>query len=162
MLELSGKIGCNWCRKLVNSWGYALCGYSDLVPANRVSYEFDFRGLSMAIKTGCSASLTSLHEACRALQSGDCEGAIVASTNLIMILVTTAALSSEGLFSPEASCKTFDASADGYARGDAINAVFIKQLSDAIRDKNSIRAVIRNTGTNSDVSRNRDTYSRSN
>lgn len=62
----------------------------------------------------------------------------------------SAALSQEGVISPDGSSKTFDASANGYARGEAINALFIKRLDDAIRDGNPIRAVIRNTGTNSD------------
>jgi acyl transferase domain-containing protein len=63
---------------------------------------------------------------------------------------TTAAMTQEGILSPEGSCKTFDAAADGFARGEAITAVYIKLLDDAIRDKNPIRAIIRNTGTNSD------------
>jgi acyl transferase domain-containing protein len=104
----------------------------------------------MVIKTGCSASLVGLHEACRALQSGDCTAAIVAGTSLIMGPTTTAAMTQEGIISPEGSCKTFDAKADGFARAEAINAVYIKRLDDAIRDNNPIRAVIRNTGTNSD------------
>ena len=90
----------------------------------------------------------SLHEAFRALQLKDCDGAIVAGTNLILGPTTTSALASEGVLSPEASCKTFDASADGYARGEAINAVYIKRLSDAVRQSCPIRAIIRNTGTN--------------
>lgn len=104
----------------------------------------------MVIKTGCSASLVGLHEACRALQSGDCTAAIVAGTNLIMGPTTTAAMTQEGILSPEGSCKTFDASADGFARGEAISAVFIKKLDQALRDKNPVRAIIRNTATNSD------------
>lgn len=104
----------------------------------------------MVVKTGCSASLVALHEACRALHSGDCIGAIVAGTSLIMGPATTAAMTQEGILSPEGSCKTFDAAADGFARAEAINAVYIKKLSDALRDANPIRAIIRNTGVNSD------------
>ena len=128
--------------------GYIISG--DLMIANRVSFEFDFKGPSMVIKTGCSASLVGLHEACRALQSRDCDGAIVAGTSLILGPLTTSLMSSEGMLSPEGSCKTFDAAADGFARGEAINAVFIKRLDDALRDNSPIRAVIRATGTNSD------------
>lgn len=104
----------------------------------------------MVIKTGCSASLVGLHNACRALQSGDCTSAIVAGTSLILGPYLTAAMTQHGLLSPEGSCKTFDAFADGFARGEAINAVYIKRLDDAIRDKNPVRAVIRGTLTNSD------------
>lgn len=63
---------------------------------------------------------------------------------------TTAAMTQEGILSPEGSCKTFDAAADGFARAEAINAIYIKKLSDALVDGNPIRAIIRNTGTNSD------------
>lgn len=104
----------------------------------------------MVIKTGCSASLIGVHEACRALQVGDCTSAIVAGTSLIMGPTTTAAMTTEGIISPEGSCKTFDVAADGFARGEAINAVYLKLLSSAIEDGNPIRAVIRNSGTNSD------------
>ena len=110
----------------------------------------DLYRLSMVIKTGCSASLVALHEACRALQSGDCTSAIVAGTNLILGPTTTAAMTSEGILSPEGSCKTFDAAADGFARAEAITAIYLKPVDSAIRDNNPIRAVIRNTGTNSD------------
>ena len=104
----------------------------------------------MVIKTGCSASLVALHEACRAIQFGDCKAAIIAGTNLILCPATTAALDQEGVLSPEGSCKTFDANADGFARGEAITAVYVKSLENAIEDRNPIRAIIRNTGTNSD------------
>jgi acyl transferase domain-containing protein len=62
----------------------------------------------------------------------------------------TAAMSQQGVLSPTGSCKTFDAFADGYARGEAINAIYIKKLSDAMRDGDPIRAVIRSTATNCD------------
>ena len=59
-------------------------------------------------------------------------------------------MSQEGIISPEGSCKTFDAAADGFARGEAINAIYVKPLNRALRDGNPIRAVIRGTNTNSD------------
>lgn len=62
----------------------------------------------------------------------------------------TAAFFAEGILSPEGSCKSFDASADGFARAEAITAAYLKPLSAAIRDGNAIRAVIRATGSNSD------------
>ena len=105
---------------------------------------------SMVIKTGCSASLVGLHEACNALRMGQCSAAVVAGTNLIMSPVTTASMTQEGILSPEGSSQAFDATADGFARGEAINTIYVKRLDDAIRDGNPIRAIIRNTGTNSD------------
>lgn len=104
----------------------------------------------MTIKTGCSASLAALHEAFRAIQVGDATGAIIGGTSLIMTPTTTAAFTSEGILSPDGSCKSFDASANGFARAEAINAIYIKPLAAALRDGNAIRAVIRATGANSD------------
>jgi acyl transferase domain-containing protein/NADPH:quinone reductase-like Zn-dependent oxidoreductase/SAM-dependent methyltransferase len=62
----------------------------------------------------------------------------------------TVAMTEQGVLSPDGSCKTFSADANGYARGEAISAIFVKRLSDAIRDDNPIRAVIRSTASNSD------------
>ena len=95
-----------------------------------------------------SHKLTDL--ACEAIQSGSCTSALVAGTNLIMAPSMTIAMTEQGVLSPDGICKTFDASADGYARGEAINAIYIKKLSDAIRDGDPIRAVIRATTSNAD------------
>lgn len=58
-----------------------------------------------------------------------------------------------GSLSPEGSSKSFDASADGYARGEAVSALYVKRLDEAIKDGNPIRAVIRSSATNVYVSR---------
>lgn len=92
--------------------------------------------------------MVALHQACRAIQTGDCNAALVAGVNLIMTPAMTAIMISEGVVSKDSSSKTFDAAANGYARGEAINAVYIKSLDDAIRDGNPVHAVIRNTATN--------------
>jgi acyl transferase domain-containing protein len=104
----------------------------------------------MTIRTGCSSALVGLHEACQALYNGDCSSAIIAGTNLIITPTMTIAMTEQGVLSPTGSCKTFDAAADGYARGEAINAIYIKRLDDAIQDGDPIRAVIRSTATNCD------------
>lgn len=101
----------------------------------------------MTIRTACSSSLVALHEACQAIYTGECESAIVAGTSLFPSPTMAIALSEQGVLSPTGSCKTFDAKADGYARGEAINAVFIKKLEDAIRDGDPIRGVVRATAT---------------
>ncbi|KAI1808923.1 hypothetical protein F4811DRAFT_566518 [Daldinia bambusicola] len=130
--------------------GYVLTGHLDPMLANRVAFEYDLRGPAFVIKTACSSSMIALHNAVRAVQNRDCNAAIVSGSNLNMGPTTTASMTQEGIMSPEGSCKTFDARADGYGRGEAVNAIYIKPLSDAIRDGNPIRAIIRNTGVNQD------------
>ncbi|KAK8011011.1 hypothetical protein PG990_009976 [Apiospora arundinis] len=131
---------------------YRITGYGDFLLANRVSYEYDLKGPSVTIKTGCSSALTCLHMACEALKNGDISGAVVGGTNLIMSPTMTQAMFEQGVLSPNGSCRTFDADADGYARGEAINAVYLKRLEDAIRDGNPIRAIVRATSSNCDGS----------
>lgn len=94
--------------------------------------------------------MVALHEACVAIDRGDCVSAIVGGTNLILRPTCTTLMSEQGVLSPDGSCKTFSTAANGYARGEAIVGVFVKPLEDAIRDGNSIRAVIRATATNHD------------
>ncbi|KAI8944142.1 hypothetical protein F4801DRAFT_600379 [Xylaria longipes] len=130
--------------------GYVLTGHLDPMLANRVAFEYDLRGPAFVVKTACSSSLIALHNAVRSVQNRDCNAAIVSGSNLNMGPITTASMTQEGIMSPEGSCKTFDARADGYGRGEAVNAIYIKPLSDAIRDGNPIRAIIRNTGVNQD------------
>lgn len=104
----------------------------------------------MIVKTACSSSLIALDMACKSLQAGECCGAVVGGTSLILSPTLSTALGDAGVLSPTGSCKSFDASADGYARGEAINAVYLKRLSDAQRDGNPIRAVIKGIASNSD------------
>nr|APX44011.1 polyketide synthase [Pestalotiopsis microspora] len=149
-----GNFGEDWndmLEKEPQQYGvYRLAGSGDFALANRLSYEMNLQGPSMTIRTACSASLTGLNEACLAISRGDCESAIVGGVSVILTPSTTIKLSEQGVLSPDGSCKSFSADANGYARAEAANAVFIKSLKAAIRDGNPIRAVIRGTAVNSD------------
>ncbi|KAH3920303.1 hypothetical protein HBH56_002660 [Parastagonospora nodorum] len=127
---------------------YRLTGYADYMSANRVHYEYDFMGPSITVRTACSSSMSALYDACRSLHAGDCEAAVVATSNLMLSPRTTATMADQGVMSPTGSCKTFSAEADGYARGEAVSAVYIKKLSDAIRDGDTVRSVIRSSVIN--------------
>lgn len=78
--------------------------------------------------------------------NGDCSGALVAATNLIIGPERHLAFDNLGALSRSAHCHSFDASADGYARAEAVNVMYIKKLSQAIKDGDPIRAVIRGSG----------------
>ncbi|OQE44310.1 hypothetical protein PENCOP_c002G00914 [Penicillium coprophilum] len=149
-----GSFGEDWLEiyaKEAQQYGlYRISGYGDYMLPNRVSYEMDLTGPSMVVRTACSSGLVALHEACLAISRGDCEGAIVGGANLIMAPGMTSSMTEQGVLSPDGSCKSFSANADGYARAEAVSAIFIKPLADAVRDGNPIRAVIRSTSSNSD------------
>ncbi|KAE8391137.1 thiolase-like protein [Aspergillus alliaceus] len=126
---------------------------NDFSLANRVSYEYDLRGPSITIKTGCSSSIIALHEACQSVASGECSSAIVAGANMILTPTMSTCMSDGAVLSPDGESKTFDADANGFARGEGVNAVCIKRLDDVLRYGDPIRAVIRSTASNSDGKR---------
>ncbi|KAI1078778.1 putative polyketide synthase [Whalleya microplaca] len=128
---------------------YDATGTGATLIANRVSHVFNLHGPSLTLDTACSSSLYSLHVAVSALQAGECDGAIAAGVNLILTPETHVAARKAGILSPDSSCKTFDSLADGYGRGEGVNAVYLKRLSSAIRNQDEIFAVIRGTAVNS-------------
>ncbi|KAJ5087107.1 hypothetical protein NUU61_008414 [Penicillium alfredii] len=127
-----GTWGDDWLDRLAKdaqqSGGIAnVSGAGDFAISNRVSYDYDLRG-----------------------PSGECDAAIVTGTNLILTPTQTIAQTEAGVLSPTGECRPFDASANGYARGEAINAILIRRLCDAVSANDPIRAVIRSTAVNSD------------
>lgn len=103
---------------------------------------------SVTTRTACSSSMTGLHEACRAINSGECDSAVVVCSNIIYSPRTTVTLQEQSVTSPTGYCKTFDADADGYVRAEAVSALYIKKLSDAVRDGDPVRSVVLSTCVN--------------
>ena len=94
--------------------------------------------------------MTALHDACQALYSGECNAAVVAGANLLFTPTTGRTLLDYRATSPDGICRTFDANANGYGRGEAVNALLIKRLDHALQDGDAVRAVIRATAVNAD------------
>ncbi|PYI10693.1 ketoacyl-synt-domain-containing protein [Aspergillus sclerotiicarbonarius CBS 121057] len=128
---------------------YSHQGMGVTVLGNRVSHVFNLKGPSCTLDTACSGSFYALHLACTALQNGECDAAVVAGVNLIQSPEVHVGVSQCGVLSPTSMCHTFDASADGYARADGVNAIYIKRLDDAIQNQDVIRSIIRGTAANS-------------
>ncbi|KAL4802595.1 hypothetical protein BDV18DRAFT_163998 [Aspergillus unguis] len=149
-----GVLGEDWMdiqtRDPLHPGSQFVTGYGDFAISNRLSKELGLTGPSMTIRTACSSSLMALHTACQALYMGECSSAVVGGCNLILTPRMTATMSELGVLSPNGNCRSFDAHADGYARGEALNAIQIKRLSHALRDGDPIRSVIRSVCINSD------------
>ncbi|ODH53443.1 hypothetical protein GX48_00273 [Paracoccidioides brasiliensis] len=125
-------------------------GSEQSIISNRVSWFYDFHGPSMTIDTACSSGLVSLHLAAQSLKYGDSEMAVVTGGSVITHVGDIISFSHAGVLCPSGKCYTFDHRAEGYARGEGVGTVIIKTLSDALRDGNTIRAVIRGTLANQD------------
>ncbi|MBD2411750.1 hypothetical protein FACHB389_32915 [Nostoc calcicola FACHB-389] len=123
--------------------GNALC-----TTVNRLSYFFGWQGPSLALDTGCSSSLVAIHLACQSLQTGEIDQALVGAVNLILSPKANIGLSQAWIMTSDNCCKSFDAAADGYVRGEGCGLVLLKRLEDAIRDEDRILGIIRGSAVN--------------
>ena len=129
---------------------YNSLGTSRAIAVGRISYLFGFHGPTLQIDTACSSSLLAVHLACQSLRSQECNLALAGGVNLMLTPATAISNCKLKAVSPQGRSKTFDASADGYGRGEGCGVVVLKRLSDALRDGNLIFAQIRGSAVNHD------------
>lgn len=125
---------------LINS--HSGTGSALSIAANRISYFFDFHGPSMAIDTACSSSLAAVHLACQSIRSGESDMALAGGVNMMLSPAHSIAFTKAGVLAQDGRCKTFDARADGYVRGEGGGVVVLKLLSSALADGDPIQAII--------------------
>ncbi|GDY71498.1 hypothetical protein SAV31267_009830 [Streptomyces avermitilis] len=116
--------------------------------ANQVSYFGDFRGPSVVVDTACSASLVALHQACESIRRGECSYAIAGGVNIAVHPDKYVHLSRKTMLSADGRCRAFGAGGSGYVPGEGVGAVVLKRLSEAVRDGDTVHAVIRATAVN--------------
>ena len=131
-----------------DAWG--MTGNLTALLASRISYHLDLRGPALTVDTACSSSLVALDLACQGIARGDCEMALVGGVGLFIDPDALALMKSAGMLSPAGRCATFDAAADGIAIGEAVAAVLLKPLDQALADRDRIDAVVLATATNQD------------
>jgi len=125
-------------------------GIAHSVASGRLSYLLGLQGPSLTLDTACSSSLVAIHLACQALRGGDCRMALAGGVNLILSPALYVALSRSRMLSPDGRCRTFDAAADGFARGEGSGVVVLKRLRDAQADGDRVLAVILGSAVNQD------------
>jgi len=151
-----GVTGSDWAylqfetrdRELLDA--HFASGIAHSIVSGRLSYLLGLQGPALTIDTACSSSLVAIHLACQALRAGDCRMALAGGVNLILSPDLYIALSRSRMLAPDGRCKTFDAAADGFARGEGCGLVVLKRLSDAQADGDRILAVIRGSAVNQD------------
>ncbi len=125
-------------------------GVAHSVASGRISYVLGLQGPSLSIDTACSSSLVAIHLACQALRVGDCRMALAGGVNLMLSTEPFAAFAESRMLAGDGRCKTFDAAADGFARGEGCGIVVLKRLADAQADGDDVLAVIRGSAVNQD------------
>lgn len=150
-------ISCNeytlsnlYSHDLSNIDAYSLTGTAFSVACGRISYTFGFQGPCFSVDTACSSGLTALHLACNAIKEGDTGLAVVAGVNLLLAPANSVGFSKLHATSVDGHSKSFDASANGYGRGEGGGVLLLKNLADAERDGDNILGVICGTGINQD------------
>lgn len=125
-------------------------GSAHSIAANRISYCLNLTGPSIAMDTACSSALTAVHVACEHILAGRCKTAMAGGVTVMITPDGFIGFSQAGMLSPDGKCKAFDASANGFVRGEGAGMVLLKRLSDAIADGDPIHAVIIGSAVNSD------------
>ena len=129
---------------------YWASGNALSVAAGRISYCLGLTGPALTVDTSCSSSLVALHLACKSLRAGEAKLALAGGANVICAPETAIALSRGRMLAPDGRCKTFDAAADGFARGEGCGVLVLKRLSEARADNDNILAVVRGSAINQD------------
>jgi 6-methylsalicylic acid synthase len=132
----------------VEAWmgiGTAYCG----VP-NRISYLLDLRGPSTAVDAACASSLVAIHHGRQSLLTKETDVAIVGGVNALCGPGLTRVLDKAGAISKDGTCRSFDNDANGYGRGEGASVIILKRMSDALRDRDRILAVVKGSAVGQD------------
>ncbi len=146
--EYQGIQGTPWEHFGIGPHSPTGCAHS--IAANRISYCFNLRGPSVAMDTACSSALTAVHAACEHIRAGRGDTALAGGVTVIITPGGFIGFSQASMLSPEGRCKAFDASANGFVRGEGAGMVLLKRLSRAIADGDPIHGVIIGTALNQD------------
>jgi polyketide synthase PksN len=132
----------------------AMWGNNGAALPARLSYFQDLHGPAVAINTACSSSLVAVHHACQALWLHDVDMALAGGVTVHPTPGGFVSLARAGMTSSRGRCRTFDADADGFVPAEAVVVFVLKREVDALRDGDTIRAVIVASGTNQDGATN--------
>jgi acyl transferase domain-containing protein/acyl carrier protein len=118
----------------------------------RASYRLNLRGPAYSLHTACSTALVSVHLAIQGLLANECNLAVAGGVAINVPQKAGYLYQFGGITSPDGHCRAFDAKAQGTVFGSGIGLVVLKRLEDALRDGDTIRAVIKGSAINNDGS----------
>ena len=119
---------------------YSVAGTSFNTAIGRVAFALGLRGPAMAVDTACSSSLAAVHQAVSGLQRDEADLALAGGVHAILSGRLFELRGNAGMLAPDGRCKTFDAAANGYVRGEGCGILVLKRLSDAEADGDRIWA----------------------
>ncbi|MBK8254808.1 MAG: type I polyketide synthase [Polyangiaceae bacterium] len=129
---------------------YATTGTLAATAAGRISFTLGLEGPALVTDTACSSSLVSLHLACQSLRARESNLVLAGGVNLLLSPNGMSMAAATTALSPDGRCRTLDAQANGFVRGEGCGLCALKRLSDAVRDGDRILAVILGSAVNQD------------
>lgn len=140
------------CRHEYDRHAHATMSIDPGLVSSRISFWYDLKGPVFTVNTGCTSVFFATDTACLALRAGDCDAAIIGGVNMLQSPEQSISISKYGVLSPDSVPLPFDSGARGYLRAEGVGAIYVKRLSDAIRDRDPIRGVVRCAHMNSNGS----------
>ena len=129
---------------------YTVSGTSLNTAAGRVAFALGLEGPAMAVDTACSSSLVAVHQAVSALQRGEADMILAGGVQVNLNGRLTELRANARMLSPDGQCKAFDASANGFVRGEGCGIVVLKRLSEAEADGDRVWGTILGSALNQD------------
>ena len=129
---------------------HTLTGTSFAAASGRIAFTLGWTGPAIAVDTACSSSVVAIHQAMSALQRGEADLALAGGVNVILNSGVAPVFQEAGMLSRDGRCKTFDAAADGFGRGEGCGMLVLKRLGDAERDGDRILGVLLGSAVNQD------------
>jgi amino acid adenylation domain-containing protein len=120
--------------------------------ATTISYKLGLKGPSLTVQTACSTSLVAVNLACKSLSARECDAALAGGVSIGVPQRIGYTYEAGGILSPDGHCRPFGAEAQGTVAGDGVGVVVLRRLEDALRDGDTIYAVIRGSAINNDGS----------
>lgn len=146
----------HWLQKIVqgptsqlDDFFLMLLNEKDFLSA-RIAYKMNFRGPGVTVQTACTTSLTAIHSAYHELLKGHCDMTVAAAASVTYPLRAGHFYEEGMIYSPDGHCRAFDEQARGTVSGNGVGVVVLKRLQDALRDGDTIHAVIKGSAISND------------
>jgi amino acid adenylation domain-containing protein len=128
----------------------AMVGNEKDYVATRLAHKLDLTGPALSIHTACSTSLVAIVQAVRSLRAGECDLALAGGVSITVPVRSGYLYQEGGMLSNDGHTRSFDAAAQGTVFSDGAGLVVLRRLDDALRDCDTIYAVVRGVALNND------------
>ncbi|KQR67623.1 type I polyketide synthase [Pedobacter sp. Leaf176] len=118
--------------------------------ASRTAYHLNLKGPAVSVNSACSTSLLAVATAVNSLRANQCEVAIAGGSSITAPINSGHIYQEGSMLSADGHCTPFDNNATGTVFSDGVGAVLLKKLDSAIKDGDTIYAVIKGIGVNND------------